>query len=56
MKAAIEQVVPAPDRVFIIRGAGKRCLEPVMDSVGGFYLVRALGIDRASTELLGRPA
>ena len=31
-------------------------LEPVMDLVGGFYLVRVLGIDRAPTELLGRPA
>src|SRR3954464_8933758 len=31
-------------------------LEPVMDLVGRFYLVRALGIDRAPTELLGRPA
>jgi hypothetical protein len=31
-------------------------LEPVMDLVGGFYLVRVLGINRAPTELLGRPA
>ena len=35
---------------------GRLALEPVMDLVGGFYLVRALGIDRAPTELLGRTA
>src|SRR4051812_20814581 len=33
--------------------AGIVCLEPVMDLVGEFYLLRVLGIDRDLTEILG---